>query len=189
MSLEILWKVKQIGEKCRLCDLHKGRNKLVFGIGNCDKPKMVLIGEGPGADEDREGRPFVGRAGQMLNSVLKTCGIKREEVYIANTVMCRPPGNRNPSKKETDSCFKFLKAQLDLVQPEIIVTLGAVPAGVMLDRKDVRMYDVREVWHKHNGIPLRCTYHPSYLCRQGITSEAFNEVVGDFKTVLRRLNG
>ena len=115
---------EDIGE-CTRCRLHKGRTNLVFGVGNVNAD-LMFVGEGPGADEDAKGEPFVGRAGQLLNNMISAMGIKREDVYIANVVKCRPPQNRTPEKDECDTCSPFLMRQIDIIKPKVIVALGAV---------------------------------------------------------------
>src|SRR5260221_1496452 len=126
---------EDIGD-CTRCRLHKGRTKLVFGVGNVNAD-IMFVGEGPGADEDAQGEPFVGRAGQLLNNMISAMGIKREDVYIANIVKCRPPGNRTPEKDECDTCSPFLMRQIEVVKPKAIVALGAVASG--RDRKSTRL--------------------------------------------------
>ena len=118
---------EDIGD-CTRCRLHKGRTNLVFGVGNVNA-ELMFVGEGPGADEDAKGEPFVGRAGQLLNNMISAMGIKREDVYIANVVKCRPPSNRTPEKDECDTCSPFLMRQIDVIKPKVIVALGAVQSG------------------------------------------------------------
>ena len=149
---------------CARCVLHKqGRKQIVFGVGN-PNAELMFVGEGPGADEDEQGEPFVGRAGQLLNKMIEAMGLKREQVYIANVVKCRPPGNRTPEKEECDTCSPFLLRQIEVIQPKAIVALGAVAARTLLGlnepmaRLRVRFYDFR-------GARLAVTYHPAYLLR------------------------
>jgi uracil-DNA glycosylase family 4 len=125
---------EDIGE-CTRCRLHKGRTNLVFGVGNVNAD-LMFVGEGPGADEDAQGEPFVGRAGQLLNNMISAMGIKREDVYIANVVKCRPPSNRTPEKDECDTCSPFLMRQIDVIKPKVIVALGAVAAKNLLAVND-----------------------------------------------------
>jgi DNA polymerase len=153
---------EDIGD-CTRCRLHKGRTKLVFGVGNMNAD-IVFVGEGPGADEDAQGEPFVGRAGQLLNNMIAAMGIKREEVYIANIVKCRPPGNRTPEKDECDTCSPFLMRQIDVVKPKVIVALGAVAAKNLLAIND-SMANLRGRWYDFRGSKLLVTYHPAYLLR------------------------
>ncbi len=153
---------EDIGD-CTRCVLHKGRTNLVFGVGNVNAD-IMFVGEGPGADEDAQGEPFVGRAGQLLNNMIAAMGIKREDVYIANVVKCRPPGNRTPEKDECDTCSPFLLRQIDVVKPQVIVALGAVAAKNLLAVND-SMSNLRGRWYDFKGSRLAVTYHPAYLLR------------------------
>lgn len=148
---------------CNKCDLHKGRNKFVFGVGN-PKADVLLIGEGPGAEEDKQGEPFVGRAGQLLNDILKAINFKREEVYIANVVKCRPPGNRTPLPEEMDSCMPYLLKQIELIKPKLILCLGLVAAGALLKKKDT-LGKLRGKVFEFNLTKVMVTYHPAALLR------------------------
>lgn len=148
---------------CTRCGLHKGRTKLVFGVGNINAD-IMFVGEGPGADEDAQGEPFVGRAGQLLNNMISAMGIKREDVYIANVVKCRPPGNRAPEKDEADTCSPFLMRQIDVVKPKVIVALGATAAKNLLAMND-SMANLRGRWYDFRGTKLIVTFHPAYLLR------------------------
>jgi DNA polymerase len=148
---------------CTRCRLHKGRNKLVFGVGNVNAD-IMFVGEGPGADEDAQGEPFVGRAGQLLNNMISAMGIRREDVYIANVVKCRPPGNRTPEKDECDTCSPFLMRQIEVIKPKVIVALGAVAAKNLLGVND-SMANLRGRWYDFKGTRLAVTYHPAYLLR------------------------
>src|SRR5882724_3498209 len=153
---------EDIGD-CTRCRLHKGRTKLVFGVGNVNAD-IMFVGEGPGADEDAQGEPFVGRAGQLLNNMISAMGIKREDVYIANIVKCRPPGNRTPEKDECDTCSPFLMRQIDVIKPKVIVALGAVAAKNLLAVSD-SMAHLRGRWYDFRNSKLLVTYHPAYLLR------------------------
>jgi uracil-DNA glycosylase family 4 len=153
---------EDIGD-CKRCRLHKGRTNLVFGVGNVNAD-LMFIGEGPGADEDAKGEPFVGRAGQLLNNMISAMGIKREDVYIANVVKCRPPSNRTPEKDECDTCSPFLMRQIDVIKPKVIVALGAVAAKNLLAVND-SMANLRGRWYDFRGSKLLVTYHPAYLLR------------------------
>lgn len=158
--------VKAIAEKCTKCQLSKGRNKVVFGNGPvpCD---LMLIGEAPGADEDAQGLPFVGRAGQLLTKILESVGIKRpDDIYIANTVKCRPPNNRAPLPKEQSACAQYLEAQLKYVKPKIILLAGA-PAVKAILKIDEPMGKLRGKWMKLPGtnISVMPIFHPAYLLR------------------------
>lgn len=153
---------EDIGD-CTRCRLHKGRTNLVFGVGN-PNADLMFVGEGPGADEDAQGEPFVGRAGQLLNNMIAAMGLKREDVYIANVVKCRPPGNRTPEKDECDICSPFLMRQIDVIKPKVIVALGAVAAKTLLALND-SMANLRGRWYDFRGARLAVTYHPAYLLR------------------------
>src|SRR6185312_11558007 len=154
---------EDIGD-CTRCVLHKqGRKQIVFGVGN-PRADIMFIGEAPGADEDQQGEPFVGRAGQLLNNMITAMGIKREDVYIANVVKCRPPGNRTPEKDECDTCSPFLMRQIEVVKPKIIVALGAVAAKNLLAMND-SMANLRGRIYDFKNTKLAVTYHPAYLLR------------------------
>ena len=149
---------------CRRCKLWSGRTHLVFGVGN-PKAAIMFVGEGPGRDEDLQGEPFVGRAGQLLTDIItKGMGLKREDVYIANVVKCRPPDNRNPEPDEIKSCEPFLLKQIELVRPKIIVGLGKFAVQILLKSK-VPIMRLRGNWHEYHGIKLMPTLHPAYLLR------------------------
>jgi uracil-DNA glycosylase len=152
----------EIGD-CTRCALHKGRNKLVFADGS-PTARLMFVGEGPGADEDAQGLPFVGRAGQLLNNMIAAMGLKREEVYIANVVKCRPPGNRTPEPDEANTCSPFLFRQIEVVQPEVIVALGATAATYLLGARQP-LAGLRGRVHSFRGSKLIVTYHPAYLLR------------------------
>lgn len=153
---------EDIGD-CTRCALHKGRNKLVFADGSPDA-RLMFVGEGPGADEDAQGLPFVGRAGQLLNNMITAMGLKREEVYIANVVKCRPPGNRTPEPEEANTCSPFLFRQIDVVKPEVIVALGATAATYLLGQRQP-LAGLRGRVHSFRGSKLIVTYHPAFLLR------------------------
>jgi DNA polymerase len=149
---------------CRRCKLCLGRTHIVFGVGN-PHAQLMFIGEGPGRDEDLQGEPFVGRAGQLLTDIItKGMGMRREDVYIANVVKCRPPQNRNPEPDEVASCEPFLKRQIDLIQPRIIVGLGKFAVQSLLQSK-TPITRLRGNWHQYHGIKLMPTFHPAYLLR------------------------
>lgn len=161
---------------CTRCPLHKqGRKQIVFGVGN-PTTDLMFVGEGPGADEDEQGEPFVGRAGQLLNNMIKAMGLQREQVYIANIVKCRPPGNRTPEREECDTCSPFLMRQIAVVKPKVIVALGATAAKTLLAMSSSmaqlrgRFYDFRPVGVRSSdpdwqGCKLAVTYHPAFLLR------------------------
>jgi uracil-DNA glycosylase len=148
---------------CTKCDLHKGRNKFVFGVGN-PEADVLLIGEGPGAEEDKQGEPFVGRAGKLLNDILKAINFTREEVYIANVVKCRPPGNRTPLPEEMELCMPYLIKQIELIKPKLILCLGLVAAGALLKKKD-SLGKMRGKIFEFNNVKVMVTYHPAALLR------------------------
>lgn len=153
---------EEIGD-CRRCKLHLKRKNIVFGVGNVDAG-LVFVGEGPGEDEDIEGLPFVGRAGQLLTKIIEAMGMKRSDVYIANIIKCRPPNNRNPEPDEIEGCFPFLKRQLEAISPLLIVALGTFAAQTLLGSRE-RISQMRGRFHSYNGIKVMPTFHPSYLLR------------------------
>ncbi len=148
---------------CRRCVLRTGCTQVVFGDGN-PKARLMLVGEGPGADEDRIGIPFVGKAGQLLDRILEAASIKRHDIYIANIVKCRPPGNRLPQQQEVDSCLPYLQEQIDLINPEIVVCLGALALRTLLDSK-ATITRSRGQWHQVDGRRMLATFHPAALLR------------------------
>ncbi len=148
---------------CTKCILHKNRNKFVFGSGNPDADVMV-IGEGPGAEEDAQGLPFVGRAGKLLTDILKAISFERDEVYIANIVKCRPPGNRTPLPDEMDTCFPYLKKQIELIKPKLILCLGLTAAKGLLKKKE-SLTNLRGNVYEYEGIRVMVTFHPAALLR------------------------
>jgi DNA polymerase len=152
----------EIGE-CTRCALHTGRHKIVFGDG-APAARLMFVGEGPGADEDAQGVPFVGKAGQLLNNMIAAMGLKREEVYIANVVKCRPPGNRVPEQEEGATCSPFLFRQIDVVRPEVLVALGATAATWLLGARQP-LAGLRGRIHAVRGSKLIVTYHPAFLLR------------------------
>ncbi|HLV89063.1 MAG TPA: uracil-DNA glycosylase [Candidatus Sulfotelmatobacter sp.] len=161
---------------CTRCPLHKqGRKQIVFGVGN-PRAELMFVGEGPGADEDAQGEPFVGRAGQLLNNMIKAMGLKREEIYIANVVKCRPPGNRTPEREECETCSPFLMRQIAAIKPKVVVALGAVAARNLLAMNAPmselrgRFYDFMPAGARSSdpnwqGAKLAVTYHPAFLLR------------------------
>jgi len=176
--------VREVLGECTRCGLSQTRNRIVFGDGNPDAD-LMFIGEGPGAEEDRRGLPFVGRAGELLTSMIeKGMGISRSEVYICNIVKCRPPENRTPHPEEAATCRPFLDGQIAAVRPRVIVALGRPAASLLLGR-DVSISKVRGIWHEYRGIPLMPTYHPAYVLRQ-YTPEVRRAVWSDLKAALAR---
>jgi DNA polymerase len=154
---------EEIGD-CTRCPLaYAGRRKIVFADGS-PTARLMFVGEGPGADEDAQGLPFVGKAGQLLNNMIGAMGLKREEVYIANIVKCRPPGNRVPEPIEANTCSPYLLRQIDIVQPEVIVALGSTAATYLLGVKQ-SINSLRGRWHTCRGAKLAVTYHPAFLLR------------------------
>jgi len=155
--------LREMLRDCTRCNLHQKRNRIVFGQGN-PHARLMFIGEGPGAEEDRQGLPFVGRAGQLLTRIIAAIGLKREEVYITNIVKCRPPGNRDPRPDEIITCLPFLKQQIRLIRPSILCTLGS-PATKTVLQTDAPISRLRGRFHEMDGIPVMPTYHPAYLLR------------------------
>jgi uracil-DNA glycosylase family 4 len=153
---------EEIGD-CTRCALHKGRNKLVFGDGDA-AARLMFVGEGPGADEDAQGLPFVGKAGQLLNNMIAAMGLRRDQVYIANVVKCRPPGNRTPEPEEANTCSPFLFRQIDVVRPQVLVALGATAATYLLGARQP-LAGLRGRVHAFRGTQLIVTYHPAFLLR------------------------
>jgi DNA polymerase len=172
-----------LGE-CTRCKLHKGRNKLVFGTGNAEA-RLMFVGEGPGAEEDEQGVPFVGRAGQLLTQIIKAMGLEREDVYIANVVKCRPPGNRNPEPDEIEQCEPFLMRQMDVIKPAVVVALGKFAAQTLL-RTTEPISKIRGRFHRVGDTRVMPTFHPSYLLRN---PAAKREVWEDMKAVMGVLRG
>ncbi|MDO9017796.1 MAG: uracil-DNA glycosylase [Deltaproteobacteria bacterium] len=172
---------------CRACKLAPTRTQTVFARGNPDA-RLCFIGEGPGADEDRTGLPFVGLAGQLLDRIIAAMRLTEEQVYIANIVKCRPPNNRVPDHEEMSACTPFLLRQLEVVKPEVIVALGKTATGFLLDSKG-SMGSMRGRWHSWKGVPVMPTWHPSYVLRvrDDPKSTARAEVWTDMKLVLERL--
>jgi uracil-DNA glycosylase len=167
--------------RCTRCRLHETRTKTVFARGDSDAA-LMFIGEGPGADEDASGLPFVGRAGKLLDLMIQAMGCERDAVYIANIVKCRPPKNRDPQADEVEACWPFLDAQISLVQPQVIVTLGLPAARTLLHSK-LSMGKLRGRWHDYNGVPVMPIYHPAYLLRSpGQKRKAWD----DLKMVMAR---
>lgn len=148
---------------CTKCSLHATRTQTVFGVGH-RQARWMFIGEAPGAEEDRQGEPFVGKAGQLLNAILFALGLKREEVYIANVLKCRPPGNRDPQPEEVAQCEPYLLRQIGLIKPRLIVALGRHAAHSLL-KTDVPLGKLRGQKLSYHGTPLFVTYHPAYLLR------------------------
>lgn len=176
-----------VGDDCRRCRLCEQRNKIVFGVGN-ENARLVFVGEGPGADEDAQGIPFVGRAGQLLTQMIENTAskegipIKRADVYICNVVKCRPPENRTPQPDEMEICGQFLFRQLEAIRPRAICALGSTAAKAVLGTKE-GVTRLRGRWHKWRDLPVMVTYHPSYLLRP-YNQDAKREAWEDLKKVL-----
>jgi uracil-DNA glycosylase len=183
-----------VRERVRVCTkcphLASSRTQTVFGVGNPDA-ELMFIGEAPGVDEDKQGEPFVGRAGQLLTRIIETMGLAREEVYIANILKCRPDtspgsfGNRPPTPREMQTCRPYLVEQIDIIRPKALVALGAVAVEGLLGTRGT-MRELRGRWHSYNGTPLMITYHPAYLLRNQAASEK-RKVWEDMLQVLERL--
>jgi DNA polymerase len=167
---------------CTRCPLSRQRSQVVFGVGNPDAA-LVLVGEAPGREEDRQGIPFVGEAGRLLDRILAAMNLSREQVYICNLIKCRPPGNRDPQPEEIACCEPFLKQQLALIRPQLIVALGRFATQALL-RTTAPIGTLRGNWHEYEGIPLMPTFHPAYLLRNPAGKR---EVWEDMKQVMARL--
>lgn len=150
-------------ENCQACSLHAERTNVVFGDGD-EKARLVFVGEAPGADEDRQGKPFVGRAGRKLTQIIEAIGLSRSDVYITNVLKCRPPGNRNPLSGEVKVCEPYLIAQLQLIKPKVICTLGTFATQTLL-HSDRSISSLRGRFYTYQGIKLMPTYHPAYILR------------------------
>ncbi len=177
--------VSEILGECTRCKLHLERKNIVFGVGH-ESADLMFIGEGPGADEDEQGEPFVGRAGRKLTQMIKAIGYERKDVYIANIVKCRPPGNRDPQPDEVATCSPFLFAQIKAIAPRVIVTLGS-PATKTLLSSRTGITRLRGRWHDFQGIPVMPTFHPAYLLRR-YTLENRNLVYSDLKAARARID-
>lgn len=170
---------------CRRCPLGDRRQHLVFGEGS-PSAELVFVGEAPGADEDAQGRPFVGRAGQLLTKIIAAMGLKREEVYICNILKCRPPGNRNPLPDEIAACEPFLIRQLGVIRPRVICAMGSIAAHALL-KSEAPISVLRGRFHSYQGIPLMPTYHPAYLLRNpGAKKQVWEDVQGIMKRLGER---
>ncbi len=170
---------------CTRCRLHEKRTNIVFGVGNA-RARLLFVGEGPGADEDIQGEPFVGRAGKKLDEMIVAIGLERKDVYIANVVKCRPPDNRAPEADEVATCSPFLFEQIAAIRPKVIVALGSPAAKLLLHTK-VGITRLRGIWHSYGGIPVMPTFHPAYLLR-AYTPENRRKVWEDLKAARARLD-
>lgn len=173
---------EDITPTCTRCRLHKARTQIVFGVGD-PKAQLVFVGEGPGRDEDQQGEPFVGRAGQLLTQMIVAMGLRRQDVYICNVVKCRPPENRLPEKDEIATCSPFLMRQLAVIQPKVICCLGACSAQTLLNTNQ-GISRFRGEWFDYRGVKLIATYHPAYLLRN---PAAKSEVWKDLQKVMAAL--
>jgi uracil-DNA glycosylase family 4 len=183
-KIAALAKLDERVKPCRLCRLCEARTQTVFGEGDPDA-KIFFIGEGPGENEDLQGRPFVGRAGELLNKMIAGMGLRRDQVYIANIVKCRPPLNRQPAPDEVETCTPYLVKQLEIIRPQVIVTLGLPASKYMLDSK-LSMGKMRGQWHNWRGIKLMPTFHPAFLLRS-YTEENRAMVWSDLKEVMKEV--
>jgi DNA polymerase len=177
---------------CTRCEhLVKSRTQVVFGVGN-PEARLMFVGEAPGADEDKQGEPFVGRAGQLLTKMIETMGLTRADVFIANVLKCRPdmpagaPGNRQPTASEMATCLPYLRAQVEVIRPEVMVALGLTAVKGLLGREDAVMGRLRGTWQEFNGIPVMPTFHPAYLLRNQAVTEK-RKVWEDLLAVMERL--
>src|SRR4051812_16103860 len=178
----LLGQLEAIALACQKCKLAKSRTQVVYGVGN-PNADLMFVGEAPGADEDKQGEPFVGRAGQLLTDIIKAMKLTRDDVYIANVIKCRPPGNRNPEPEEIEACRPFIRRQIELIKPKVIVTLGKFALQSLLERS-YSITAARGNWLEYNGIKVMPTFHPAYLLR---TPGAKKEVWQDMKQVMAEL--
>ncbi|MBL4819159.1 MAG: uracil-DNA glycosylase [Deltaproteobacteria bacterium] len=172
---------QEIGD-CKRCKLCSSRQNLVFGVGN-PNADLVFVGEAPGRDEDEQGEPFVGRSGKLLTKMIEAMGLKREDIYICNVIKCRPPDNRNPEKDEVETCEPFLKKQLEIIKPKVIVALGRYACQSLL-KFEGALSSVRGKWTTYEGIDLMPTFHPAYLLRNQTKKK---EAWEDLQQVMKRL--
>jgi uracil-DNA glycosylase family 4 len=180
----LLDELEAIATVCVKCNLAKTRTQVVYGAGN-PNADLMFIGEAPGRDEDEQGKPFVGRAGQLLTDIIKAMKLTRDDVYIANVIKCRPPENRNPEPDELDSCRPYIRQQVEIIQPRVIVTLGKFALQSLLE-KAYGITAVRGKWLEYQGVKVMPTYHPAYLLR---TPAAKKDVWEDMKLVMTELAG
>ncbi|MEA2416385.1 MAG: uracil-DNA glycosylase [Thermoanaerobaculia bacterium] len=178
----LLAELQAIASVCVKCKLAKTRTQVVYGVGN-PNADLMFIGEAPGRDEDEKGEPFVGRAGQLLTDIIKAMKLTRDDVYISNVVKCRPPENRNPDPEELDACRPYIRQQVEIIQPQVIVTLGKF-ALQSLTEKSYGITAIRGHWLEYNGVKVMPTYHPAYLLR---TPSAKKDVWNDMKLVMAEL--
>ncbi len=182
LSFDTLNELKDFIGNCNRCKLSRERKNIVFGEGD-PNARLVFVGEAPGMEEDLTGKPFVGAAGRLLTDIIRSMGLTRDRVYICNVVKCRPPRNRDPEPDEVNSCIPFLRAQISIIRPEVICTLGRISSQNLISR-DFRIMRSRGQWHSYMGIPLLPTYHPAYLLRY---SQAKREAWKDIQNIMDRL--
>lgn len=175
---------EEIGD-CHLCKLSGGRKNIVFGTGNADA-RIMFIGEAPGKDEDIQGLPFVGEAGMLLTKLIEKMGLKRDEVYIANIIKCRPPMNRDPEEAEVLSCRVFLDKQIEVIAPEFIITLGRIALMTLTNNRKIRITAARGNFFEYKGVPVMPTFHPAYLLRNPKDKWL---TWADVQKVMERMNG
>ncbi len=183
-KIEKLERLKERVFQCKECRLWEGKKNYVFGEGKPDA-EIIFVGEAPGAEEDIQGRPFVGEAGQLLTKIIEAMGFKREDVYIGNIIKCRPPGNRTPLKDEIEACKNYIFEQIEIIKPKIIVTLGSTPL-ITLYGKNVPITKLRGNWFEWRNIPVMPTFHPAYLVRNP-SKELKKLVWEDMKECLGKL--
>ena len=179
----LLAEMAAVANACQKCKLAKTRTNVVYGVGN-PNADLMFIGEAPGRDEDLKGEPFVGRAGQLLTDIIKAMKLTRDDVYIANVIKCRPPENRNPEPDEIEECRPFIRRQIEIIQPKVIVTLGRIALQSLMER-GYAISGARGQWLDFHGIKVMPTYHPAYLLR---TPSAKKDVWADMKKVMAELS-
>jgi DNA polymerase len=177
--------LRQLLGDCQRCNLAATRTRLVFGVGS-PQARLLFVGEAPGVDEDRQGEPFVGEAGAILNRIIEAMGLKREQVYICNVLKCRPPANRHPHKDEIETCTPYLAQQIRVIGPELIVALGTSAAQTLLQNKEP-ISQLRGQFHSYLGIPVMPTFHPSFLLHHKDNKQHYWDVWNDMVQVLGRL--
>jgi uracil-DNA glycosylase len=180
-----LSELEMVAKQCTQCRLHRGRTHVVFGVGN-PQADLMFAGEAPGRDEDQRGEPFVGRAGQLLTRIIEAIGMKRQDVYIANVIKCRPPNNRNPEEDEITHCEPYLIRQIELIKPRLIVALGTFAAQTLLKTK-LPISQLRGRFHSYQGVKLMPTFHPAFLLRNPERKRAVWEDMQAVQRELRRL--
>ena len=182
-TCQTLEEIQEWMGECQRCKLHSTRTHIVFGTGS-SHPDLVFVGEGPGEDEDLQGKPFVGRAGQLLTKMIEAMGLTREDVYIANIVKCRPPKNRNPEPDEIAACSPFLMAQLNVLKPKVICTLGSFASHTLLNTEE-KISKLRGRFHVYQGMKVMPTFHPAYLLRNPAEKKTVWE---DIQLIMKELN-